>query len=179
MADEENAPAEGEAAAESGGKGGGLGPIIALVLVAAVGAGIGAAAFMILGADEETVENIDEKSEKGPLTERSIAVPLGDILANVKGENGRRYVKVTIEVWVKKEEEPNINQPSILAMLRESLEERLHAFDMQNLANEYIHTSLRRIFKDEMDKKLRYILGKENTDVSYIEQVVLNNLLVQ
>lgn len=191
MADEDEAPEgaenqEGgaEAAAETKKKtksgGGGFGPLLALLLVFVLAVVLVLGVLSLLGgASEETTEDEGPVEIKGALTELAQVVPLGDVMANVKGEAGRRYVKVTVDAWVYKDQMTAVNKPELINIMRQAMEERLSTYSMTSLNETIKHTSMRRAFEDEVNKELRRVMGTEGTDTVYIHEIVLTNLLIQ
>jgi flagellar basal body-associated protein FliL len=177
MADEEEVKDAEEADGST--KGGGmLVPIAALVVVLLLGGGAAYFVTSMITAEEPAEE--DQKAvSTGKLWERAKAHSLGDIMANVRGEGGRRYVKVTVQIWVPGEYFAKVEDEFISAILKEALEQNLHAYTMDELGREFIHSSMRKSFEDELNEQLRDIFGILDPEVSIIEKVVLNNLMVQ
>ena len=60
---------------------------------------------VIGGADAAAEENetVSSGEEQTPLLDRAMPLDLGDVMVNVLGEEGRRYVKVTVQLWYPKE----------------------------------------------------------------------------
>ena len=177
MADENEVESGGK---KNGGGGGGLGPIIALVVVLAVGLGLGAFVALLFTANETTGDDEEEAvAQVGKMWERAKALELMDLLANVRGEQGRRYVKVTVQIWVKTDDHPDVSREEVTPILKEALEEQLHTFNLEELGREFIHTTLRKSFEDKLNQQLREIMGDTDPERGYVEKISLTGLLVQ
>ena len=158
--------------------GGLMAPVLALVVVLAVAGGL---AYMVASTltASEALSDAEQVVTTGKLWERAKAHSLGDIMANVAGEGGSRYVKVAVQIWVPEQYFERISQPEITAILKETLEESLHSYTMDQLNREYIHSGMRTEFADELNEQLRTIFGILDPEVKIVERVVLNNLMVQ
>ena len=159
-------------------KGGLMAPVLALVVVLLVAGGLTYAVTAALTAGEEPTD-AESSVMTGKLWERAKAHSLGDIMANVAGEGGSRYVKVTVQIWVPETYHTKIAEAEITAILKETLEESLHSYTMDQLNREYIHSGMRTEFDDELNEQLRTIFGILDPEVKIVERVVLNNLMVQ
>ena len=186
MADDD-APAEnGEEKATKEKGGGALGPIIAMILVMAVGAGVALVLASAISDDDAEEEVADPTQVEGtgegpskPWHEVKTSIDLGEILANVSHEQGRRYVKVAVQVWVKQEDSQLLMRPEYLPVMQEVVQEHLRTYDLQQLDHESVTFQIKRQVQEAMDKKLREILASTDPEKQYIEQVVLQNFLVQ
>lgn len=175
MADDDEQ--EGKA---SGGKGA-LGPILALVLVLLLGVGLGLAIkWAVSSDDEDDAASSTETASTGPLWDRAQSLDIGDIVANIQGESGRRYVKVHVQLWVKTADAPKVSRPDLQPLLRETLQDKIRTYKMQELETGNVLDSLRRNFRDELNKRLREIMGEvDNPERTYVTRVVLDGFLIQ
>ena len=180
-----------EAADSSGGDdkksgGGALGPIVAVILVMLLGAGVALAfTWALTDADDDadpanptTVEG-DRDQDRQPLIDTHVAIELGEILANVSHEQGRRYVKVSVQVWVKKEDSAQLLRPEYQPMMQEVVREHLRTYDLNQLDHESVTLSIKRQVQEAMNKVLREVMAASDPERRYIEKVVLQNFLVQ
>lgn len=180
MADEDQEPVDAESGNE-GSEGGGkasMGPVVALLAVFLLGALLVFGLLSLLGGGSPEEEQEPEQTE-GALIDTAQVMPLGDVMANVKGEGGRRYVKVTVDVWVTKGDLSALNKPELQNIMRQAMEQRLASFTMTQLNSQYSASQLRRVFEDEVNKELRRVLGTVGTDKSYVREIVITNKLIQ
>lgn len=179
MADDDNEEKAASASAE--GKPSVLGPLLALLGVCVIGAllVVGVVSLLSSDSDSPNTTEVSPSLDEKPLMDRALPLPLGDVMVNVKGEGGRRYVKVTVEIWFPKEVQQDIERPEIRNRIIQAAEQRLSTFDMQELNSEFIHDTMSKAFADQINKELRIIYGKVGTDTVYVDDVVLTNLLVQ
>ncbi|MHC5067547.1 MAG: flagellar basal body-associated FliL family protein [Planctomycetota bacterium] len=177
MADDDNKPAADDA---EGGKGGGLGPILALALVLAVGVGVGFAINSLVQTDEDAAEEIVRGEDLGPLWERAKPLNMGDIVANVQGESGRRFAKVTVQLWVHAEDEIELQREELRPIMREVLTDKLRSYKLSELEADNAPDSLRRNFKEDLNRKLRQVFGMaDDPDRTFITDIVLDGFLIQ
>jgi flagellar basal body-associated protein FliL len=177
------APAAADAAPK---KDGAMVQILALVAVFGIGAFV---AFMVFkfvtghqtpekeGAKHEEVAK--HSPEHNALVEKAVPFELGDVIANIKGQGGRRYVKISVTLWVPKNRMSDIQHEGIKQLMTQALEERLAQYDMEELGNEQIGRVLRRAFVQEINRILRESFGTAGSDTVYVEQVVVTNKLIQ
>lgn len=158
-----------------------LGPLLALFGVCVIGIVLVLAIITVLSGREDEPDDDDSprQQQAGPLLDRALPMPLGDVMVNVKGEEGRRYVKVTVEIWYPRNLRQQVERPEIRNRIIQAAEQRLATFDMQELNSEFIHDTMSRAFQDQINKELRNVYGTVGTDTTYVEDVVLTNLLVQ
>lgn len=180
MADEDG-NAEDANADKAGGKSSVLGPLLALLGVFVIGAILVFGVYRLLAGGGPTEESAAQETleRQQPLINRAQPLSLGDVMVNVRGEGGRRYVKVTVELWYRNEFRNQVTREEIRNRLIKAAEQRLASFDMQELGSDFIHETMARTFLDQINKELRNIYGTVGTDTTYVEEVVLTNLLVQ
>lgn len=158
-----------------------MGPILALVILVLLTSGLAAMVWIMWGD-----EDAESQSDRPQQRTRSVnllrdynEINLGSIMANVGNEQGLRYCKVNAELWIPREHFEKVNDERVRNIMLAALEERLHSFDMSELAGEFIHTRLRSTFEEVLNNTLRSVFMTENQDITYVEKVVLTNLLVQ
>ncbi|TVR14054.1 MAG: hypothetical protein EA401_05365 [Planctomycetota bacterium] len=175
--DDQAAPQAGEGNAKQSV----LGPLVALLGVCIIGIVLVLAIITVLSGREDDPEDEDRSRQQqvGPLLDRALPMELGDVMVNVRGEEGRRYVKVTVEIWYPRSMRQQVERPEIRNRIVQAAEQRLATFDMQELNSEFIHETMSRAFQDQINKELRMVYGTTGTDTTYVEDVVLTNLLVQ
>ncbi|MDA3959397.1 MAG: flagellar basal body-associated FliL family protein [Planctomycetota bacterium] len=168
-------------AADGGGGKGAMGPIIALVMVLLIGVGLGLVIKWAVSGEEVKEETTTrEITSSGPLWEQAQALDVGDIVANIQGESGRRYVKVNVQIWVKTEDAQSVSRPDLLPVLRETLQDKVRSYKMQELETGNVLDSLRRNFRDELNKRLREVMGEvDDPERTYVNKVVLDGFLIQ
>jgi flagellar basal body-associated protein FliL len=178
MADDDEKP---EDSSEEAPKKGSMGPLLALVGVFALGMMLVFGLWSVVAGggppDDENAQ--DENEVQRPLLEKANLLELGDIMANVQGEQGRRYAKVTVGLWYPKEFSSDMGEPEILNIIIQACETRLASFDLKELNSEFARTTIARAFEDSIDKELRSVFATEGTDNTYVERLVLTNLLIQ
>lgn len=177
MADEEVKPSE-EAAPS---KGPGLAPILALVAVVVVGVGLALVVQWVVSPDDQGDEQAQESEDAGmSLIKRAEPIDLDEIVANVQGESGRRYVKIRAQLWIGSEDVPALTDPKLMPIMKEVVRGTLSDYKMDELEAGNIDDSLRRNFKENLNKELREVLeGGVNPDRVFIERVVLADFLIQ
>ncbi len=158
-----------------------MGPLLALVVLVLLTSGLAAVVWSLWSDEDET-----ERSDRPQQRTRAVnllrdfnEIDLGSIMANVGNEQGLRYCKVNVELWIPREHFDKVNDVRVRNIMLAALEERLHSFNMSELAGEFIHTRLRSTFEEVLNNTLRSVFMTENQDITYIEKVVLTNLLVQ
>lgn len=190
MADEDqnDSGSASESKKSSDSKGGVVGPIVALIIVMGLGAGV-ALVFTWAIADKDKEDDKTEEEQLNqlttttdnnkPLFETQVPVELGEVLANVNHEQGRRYLKVGLQLWVKSEDSQDMLRPELLPMMIEVVREHLRTYDMQQLDHESVTLSIKRQVRDALNKLLREILAAKEPDRKYVQRVVLSDFLVQ
>lgn len=183
MADDDTiAEAEGvEAGTDTatGKKGGNLGPLIALIAVIALGVGIAWFLQDLLAPEPVTEEETEatEIDKQGPIWKDMIAVDLGEILANVKNEGGRRYVKLELQIWVDQEDHPKIARPDVRPSLIAAIQSRLRSWTMDDYHSDNQSETMRYEFRKVLDKTLRELFREPDIERTYVRRVVLNYLV--
>lgn len=174
-----------EEAAQSGGKGGSLGPLlglVAVVLVAVIGAWMLAkslAADPVEPADGTGTaggEGVEDKP-KGPVWDEESPVDLGEILANVNKEGGRRYVKATVQIWVKTSDTEVVNRPDVLPSLVAAVQDRMRSYSMDDFQRVNQKETMNQDFTTVIDRTLREMTRAEDRERRFVTRVVFNFLV--
>ena len=159
-----------------------LGPLLALIGVFLIGVVLVFGIFKVIGGAEVAAEEEDTSTtgtDQTPLLDRAMPLDLGDVMVNVLGEGGRRYVKVTVQLWYPKELQQQVEAPEIRSRIIQAAEQRLGTFDLRELNSEFKHATIARAFQDQINKEMRLVYGTVGTDTTYVEEVVVTNVLVQ
>lgn len=179
MADEDENPD-----AEESKKGGGMmGPILGVLVVATLAVVLMVMLGGMFGGEEpdpdEAEQGVLPQEERGSLLEGHVAIALDDILSNVRGQDLRRYVKVSMQFWIKAEDQPSVDREEVKRRLRGALEERLHSYSMEDLDNDSIHTRIKRGFRETIDQVLRETTAERDPERAFVVALDLQGLLVQ
>lgn len=190
--------ASGAAAAAPAAKGGLMsgvvGPILAVIVLMGIGAGL---ALFITGqlapaAHKEEGEaakahHEGEDGHEGAGHTEQIAFT--ELLTNVQGEKGRRYVKVTVVLLVAQADldklipadghDSKAGDGAIKRSLRMCLEEHLKMYDLDALTAPNIYVRLKSGFKTSVENQLKIIFPETPPDYHYVKDIIINNLLVQ
>jgi len=182
MAEEDDAEATAEAPAKKKkekGSNAAIGPLLALLLV--IGLGIAVAFFLktLLVADDGDGEEdgTTEVEQVGPIWENHMAIELGEILANVKGERGRRYVKLDLQLWVKKDDFEQVGREEVIPSMRAAIQDELRSWGISDYEGEHIDETMRHQFVETLNKTLRDLFGEPNLERTYVDRVVFNYLV--
>jgi flagellar basal body-associated protein FliL len=180
---EKKEAAAGEAAPAAG-KGGSLGPLLGLVAVLLVA--VGAAWFIAGSLAAEPVKPLDEDGAataggeakpQGPVWDDESPIDLGDILANVNKEGGRRYVKATVQIWVKTTDAEVAGRPDILPSLVAAVQDRLRGYTMEDFQRENQKETMNHDITTIVDKTLRDLTRSPDRERSFVTRVVFNYLV--
>ena len=159
-----------------------MGPLLALIGVFLIGVILILGIMKVLNVKEDQSEGQTAGTtlnDQKPLIERATPLVLGDIMVNVKGEGGRRYVKATVELWYPNEMKEEVEEPEIQNRIMQAASQRLATFDMRELNSEFAIPTISRAFMDQINKELRTVYGTVGTDTTYVEDVVITQLLTQ
>jgi hypothetical protein len=205
MAEEEGASAtatkDSEAGAKKGLPKGMIG--IALGVVVMIALGIGAVMFaksMFASKEDEGGEHGAHGGHKAGAHEPSLLesakeLALGDLISNIKGKDGRRYVKVTCVLWIDHDLYeiviPHVESGGhggggnkdeggeVKRLLRMRMEEHLKSYDLDELNSQDVISRLRNGFRTEGDRELHKLFPAVGQEKRFVKEVVLNNLLLQ
>ena len=72
-----------------------------------------------------------------------------------------------------------MEKAEIRSRIIQAAEQRLGTFDLRELNSEFKHATIARAFQDQINKEMRLVYGTVGTDTTYIEDVVVTNVLVQ
>ena len=190
-----------------------MGPLLAVVAILALGMGIG---FFLSGlvkpaATEGVVEGADGHGETGKdghaagkdahgataahdqgLLHTSSEFELGDLTSNVRGQQGRRFVKMNCVLWVEPEVAAHLGGggggahgggggggENIKRILQAAFEEHLKTYDLDELSGPNIYRLLEKSFKEIAEREFRALFHDLKTDRPLVAKVVLTGLLVQ
>jgi len=127
----------------------------------------------------------------GSILAHAVAFPIGDLMTNVRGQQGRRFIKMTCVLWMDHEVVtktaggggPGSSGPNpadnIKAILQASFEEQLKSYDLEDLTSVNIYKLLERNFKEITDRELRALYPDIKSTEPIVRRVVLTNMLVQ
>lgn len=179
MAEEEQQDVQQQGGAA--GRGGSLGPVLALVAVVVVAV---IAAWLVVSAFQGGEADAPARSERervasGPIWDRWNQIEINEVLANVPGSGGRRYVKVSIQLWVDRSDFQRVSRMELQPIMREALIDRLRNYNQADLESKNAHDMLRRAFEQDLDKALRDALGVTDPERRFVQRVVLTDHLVQ
>lgn len=159
-----------------------LGPLLALIGVFLIGVMLIYGILQVLNGKEEQPEDQTAGTtlnNQKPLIKRATPLALGDVMVNVRGQDGRRYVKATVELWYPNEFKEQVEKPEIRNRIMQAASQKLATFDMNELTSEFAIPTIARAFMDQINKELRTVYGTVGTDTTYVEDVVITQLLVQ
>ncbi len=173
---DQKAPAAGAA------RGGPMGPILALLAVVVLAVVFAWMLVSVFQGDEPEAgaTRTDQAGPaSGPIWDRWNQIEINEVLANVPGSGGRRYVKISVQLWVDKADFTNLSRPELAPIMREALIDRLRTYNLADLEGKNAHDMLRRAFEQELDKTLRDALGVSDPERRFVQRIVLTDHLVQ
>jgi flagellar basal body-associated protein FliL len=185
-------PAPAKAKASSGVISSIVGPLAAVVVLLGIGAGLALFVTNVI-LPKKTPPKTEQPGREtilgDPLLTETEQISFMDLLTNVQGEKGRRYVKVTCIVCVSKNDmekivpyyggEGAVVDGPIKRSLRMALEEHLKTYDLEALTAPNIYMRLKSGFKTALENQLKTIFPETQPDYRYVKDIILNNLLVQ
>lgn len=195
------------AAAPAANAGGGLpmGAIAAGVVLLLLGGGMGVGGSMVMAkwaggaeakADAGAHTAAPAEGEHGKSKEKTLhemtEISIGDLMSNIRNQQGRRFVKVSCAIYMVTEDAVKLGLSAaggghgggeaggnIKRILQQSLEEHLKNYDMDDLTGPNIYLQLKKGFRDALERTLHDTFPHEASDKRFVERVVLTNLLVQ
>jgi hypothetical protein len=121
----------------------------------------------------------------GALLRASGEFDLEDLMSNVRGQQGRRFIKMGCVLWVesttlKKMQSSGGAAPgeNVKRILKAAFEEHLKTYDLEDLTGINIYKLLEKSFKEIADRELRSLFDKLPSE-PLVNRVVLTNMLVQ
>lgn len=202
---EAKAPVSAEAAAKAGG-GLPMGALVAGAVLLALGGGLGVGGSMVVakwaGGTAETKAAGGEHAAKptegehgagGKTLHEMSEIALPDLMSNIRNQQGRRFVKISCAIYIVTEDAVKLGLASaggghggggdaganIKRIMQQSLEEHLKNYDMDELTGPNIYQQLKKGFRDALERSLHEVFPHEPADKTFVERVVLTNLLVQ
>ena len=128
----------------------------------------------------------------GSILAHAVAFPIGDLMTNVRGQQGRRFIKMTCVLWMDHEVVAKTSggggghgssgpdpADNIKAILQAAFEEQLKSYDLEDLTSVNIYKLLERNFKEITDRELRALYPDIKSTEPIVSRVVLTNMLVQ
>jgi flagellar basal body-associated protein FliL len=166
-----------------------VGPLAAVVVLLGIGAGLALFVTNVL-LPKKVAGKTEFAGHEAPVDESLLTeteqVPFMDLLTNVQGEKGRRYVKVTCILLVSKNDLEKIVPYTggsvdgpIKRSLRMTLEEHLKTYDLEALTAPNIYMRLKSGFRTSLENQFKTIFPDTQPDYRYVKDIILNNLLVQ
>ncbi len=102
------------------------------------------------------------------------------IIANLRGEEIGRYVKVSVRIWLSLEDMQSItaHEDRIKAVLQEQMVQVLRSYDKTEISDERALTKIKTQFQINMDRELRRLYSK-GPEVTYVKKIVMSDLMLQ
>ena len=203
--DKKDAKKDAKAAAPAGG---GikalLGPILAVVVL--VGAGVGVGLFLAKffakapettgtkTAHGETAHGDEGEHAEGgahhSLLHSAKEMVIEDVVANIKEQGGKRFVKIVPAFWVTTEAAAAIGLSGgghgggevggeIKRIIKARIEESLKQYDLEELTSQSIYKRLEKSLKDLADKEIKAFSPELPAAQPVVLKVVLSGLVVQ
>ena len=203
-AEEKKDDKKAAAPAKAGGMKALMGPILAVVVL--VGAGIGVGVFLakfLSTPPAKTVakgEHGEEGGDKGEGGEHAEAghsllhsakeVMIEDVVANVKDQGGKRFVKIVPSIYVISEAAGPLGLEGgghgggevggeIKRILKARIEEHLKQYDIEELTSQAIYKRLEKNIKDIAEKEMKAFAPDLPSGKPIVLKVVLGGLVVQ
>ncbi len=198
------------AAKPKGGGGGMMMPMVAVLLVVGVAAGGAYAAVGMLfpakpaeeGAHgaEAGAHGTEAGAEGGKaahgdnLLHGATEVVLGEIMSNVRGQAGRRYIKLHIAMWLEKNVATNLSGgggggghggggggagESVNRILQSQLEEHLKTYELDEFSDPNINRNLDRGFRQIIEKELHDLYPEIPTETKLVQRIIITGMVVQ
>jgi hypothetical protein len=131
--------------------------------------------------------------DHGSILAHAVAFPIGDLMTNVRGQQGRRFIKMTCVLWMDHDAVAKTASggggghggsgadpaDNIKAILQAAFEEHLKTYDLEDLTSVNIYKLLERNFKEITDRELRALYPDIKSTEPIVARVVLTNMLVQ
>jgi hypothetical protein len=206
-----DAPKKDEAVKKKGGLP--LGAIGAVVVL--LGAGIGIGMFLsslVTPPKVATVEggteghgatdagskgHDDPKAAKHSPLAHSVAFEIGDLMTNVRGQQGRRFIKTNCVLWMDHEVVKKVSAGAggaaggghgaaagdpaedVKRILQSSFEEHLKTYELDDLTGINIYKLLERNIKEITERELRILYPDLKADQAMVSRVVLTGMIIQ
>lgn len=185
------------AAARSAGGPALLGTVAAVGTLLAVGVGVGVylVSPLIASLHPDGAASTASAAAVAPTEGRSLLaeaheIVLPDLLSPIKGQQGRRYIKVSPALWIVTADAKAMGLlgtgeggrgagNEIKRMLQMSLEEHLKRYDLEEFTGPNIYDQLKQGFAKEVEKTLHDLFPAYPPDHRFVKRVVLTNLTLQ
>lgn len=182
-----------------------LGPILAVVVL--VGAGVGVGLFLakfFAKAPETTGTKTaghgeaphggeaegEHGGEHSSLLHSAKELVIEDVVANIKEQGGKRFVKIVPAFWVTTEAAAAIGLNGgghgggevggeIKRIIKARIEEHLKQYDLEELTSQSIYKRLEKNLKDLVDKEIKAFSPELPSTKPVVLKVVLSGLVVQ
>lgn len=184
-----------------------LGPILAVVVL--VGAGVGVGLFLakfFAKAPETTGTKVAGHGEHGAtehgegegegehaghsLLHTAKELVIEDVVANIKEQGGKRFVKIVPAFWVTTEAAAALGLNGgghgggevggeIKRIIKARIEESLKQYDLEELTSQSIYKRLEKSLKDLADKEIKAFAPELPATQPVVLKVVLSGLVVQ
>ena len=212
--DEKKDAGKKEAEASGGGIKSMLGPVLAVIVLVSLGAGLGiggAKVFLTPPADPKGAGaggaaaggdghgdghgaggGGDHGAEGGAhepnLMHDAAELELGAITTNIMGQGGKRYIKMTLTLWVDKESlGPQIaggghggGPTSLIKLLKQPIEQKLNTYTLTDLDSPAAGAMIEKDVGEVAERELRVLFRKELAKVArVIHRVVITDRLMQ
>ena len=191
------------------GGGGMMMPMVAVLLTLGVGAGGAYVGVGMLfpakpaaaGAEgTHGVEAAGHGTEGGKgghgdnLLHGATEVVLGEIMSNVRGQAGRRYIKLNISMWLEKTVAASLSGgggggdhggggggagESVNRILQSQLEEHLKTYELDEFSDPNINRNLDRGFRQIIEKELHDLYPEIPKETKLVQRIIITGMVVQ
>ena len=181
-------------------KGGGMmGTVAAGVVLVGIGVGMGtyvSSLFTTIKTEGAAVHGAEEHKATHSGIEHLSEINIPDLMANIRNQAGRRYIKVSSSFWLNHEDAIKVGLSdgadghggggggggggdNVKRIVQMALEEHLRSYDIDELTGPNISLQLKKGFKDRIEKTMHELFPAFKEDHEFVHRVVLTNLLVQ
>jgi flagellar basal body-associated protein FliL len=192
-----DAAAAAAAAKGTAKKGGGMmGTVAAGVVLVGIGVGMGtyvSGLFTTIKTEGAEVHGAEEHKAIHSGIEHLSEIKMPDLMANIRNQAGRRYIKVSSSFWLNHEDAVKVGLSdggggghggggggdNVKRIVQMALEEHLRSYDIDELTGPNISLQLKKGFKDRVEKTMHELFPAFKEDHEFVHRVVLTNLLVQ
>ena len=181
-----------------------MGPILAVIIL--VGAGVGVGLFLAkffakapetagtkTAGHGEAPHGGETEGEHGgahaSLLHSAKELVIEDVVANIKEQGGKRFVKIVPAFWVTTEAASAIGLDGgghggeaggeIKRIIKARIEENLKQYDLEELTSQSIYKRLEKNLKDLVDKEIKAFAPELPSTKPVVLKVVLSGLVVQ
>lgn len=127
----------------------------------------------------------------GSLLHSSAEFDLGDLMSNIRGQQGRRFIKMSCVVWLDAKVQAKVAGgggghgggatpgENVKRIIQAAFEEHLKSYDLDDLTGINIYKLLEKGFKEIAERELRGLYPEFATQPTLVSKIVLTNMLVQ